>query len=110
MIMTTQATGIVADKKGLIKTIEFLSDRAILQAKGYIERLRQEEMEIEAQEIQQRYRNMTLEEVDAEITALKAKHGTTPNAATIAAMKEAEEGLVERVSLDEIRTRCNAIH
>jgi len=48
--MITQATGIAADKKELIQTIEFLSDRAILQTKRYIERLREEEMEREAEE------------------------------------------------------------
>ena len=94
--MTTQTTGAVADKKDLMQTIELLSDRAILQVKGYIERLREEEME--------------LEEIDAEIARLRAKYGTTPNAETIAAMKDAEAGLVEPVTLDEIRARCNAIH
>ena len=54
--------------------------------------------------------DMTLEEIDAKIAELKARYGTTPNATTIAAMKDAEAGLVERVTLDEIRERCNAIH
>jgi len=66
-----------------------------LQVKGYIERLREEEME--------------LEEIDAEIARLRAKYGTTPNTKTIIAMKDAEAGLVEPVTLDEIRARCNAI-
>ena len=90
--MATQTVGIVADKKDLIQTIELLSDREILQVKGYIERLRE------------------LEEIDAEIAELKTKYGIVPNAATIAAMKDAEAGLVEPVTLDEIRARCNAIH
>ena len=107
--MPTQTAEIVVDKNYLIQTIELLSDRAILQAKGYIERLREEEMEREAYEEERRYQNMTLEEIDAEIAELKARYGTTPNATTIAAMKDAEEGLVEPVTLDEIRARCNAI-
>ena len=93
--MITQTEEIIADKKDLIHTIELLSDKAILQAKGYIQRLREEEME--------------LEEIDAEIARLRAKYGTIPNAETIAAMKDAEDGLVEPVTLDEIRARCNAI-
>lgn len=89
--MVTQTARIAVDKKDLIQTIELLSDRAILQAKGYIERLHEEEME--------------LKEIDAEIARLRAIHGTTPNAETIAAMKEAKAGLVEPVTLDEIRAR-----
>ena len=63
----------------------------------------------ETYEEEQRFQSMTLEEIDAEIAALEAKYGTTPNAETIAAMKEAEAGLAEPVTLDEIRARCNAI-
>ena len=101
--MITQATGIVADRKDLIQAIELLPDRAILQIKGYIERLHEEEAERATQE-------MPLEEIDAEIAELKARYGTTPNAETIAAMKDAEAGLVKPVTLNEIRARCNAIH
>ena len=100
--MLTHTAEIIADKKDLIQTIELLSDRAILQVKGYIERLREEEIERVTQD-------MTLEEIDAEIAELEARYGTTPNAATIVAMKEAEAGLVKTVTLDEIRARCNAI-
>ena len=93
--MTTQTAEFITNKKNLMQTIELLSDRAALQAKGYIERLYEEEME--------------LKEIDAEITRLRAIHGTTPNAETIAAMKEAEAGLCARVTLDEIKARRHAI-
>ena len=100
--MVTQTAGTVADKKDLIETIEFLSDRAILQAKGYIERLREEEMELAAQE-------MTLEEIDAEIAELKIRYGTTTNTVTIAAMKEAEAGIGEPTTLEQIKAECDAL-
>jgi hypothetical protein len=70
----------------------------MLQAKGYIERLREEEAEREE-----------LEKIDAEIAELRAKHGTTPNAKTIAAMKEAEAGIGERVTLEQIKAECDAL-
>jgi hypothetical protein len=66
------------DRKGLIRDIEHLSDKAIIQVKGYIDRLREEELE--------------LENIKAEIAVLEAKYGTTPNAETIAAMEEARAG------------------
>ena len=109
MKMTTQTAEFIADKKDLIQTIELLSDRAILQAKGYIERLREEEMEREAEEEERRYQNMTLKEIDAEISELKAKYGTTPNAETIAAMREAEAGLCEKITIDELKAELNAL-
>ena len=64
----------------------------------------------EAEEEERRYQSMTIEEIDAEIANLKAKYGTTPNAKTIAAMKEVENDLGEPVTLEEIKARCNAIH
>jgi hypothetical protein len=45
-----------------------------------------------------------------EIAALEAKYGTTPNAETIAAMKEARAGRGEPITLEELRTECNALH
>jgi hypothetical protein len=50
------------------------------------------------------------EEADAQIAALEARYGTMPNAETILAMSEAAAGLVEPVTLEEIRARCGAIH
>jgi len=93
--MATQTAEIITDKKNILQTIELLSDRAVHQAKGYIERLYQEEME--------------LKEIDAEIARLRAIHGTTPNAETIAAMKEAEAGIGERVTLAQIKAECDAL-
>ena len=93
--MAIQTAEFATDKKDLMHTIELLSDRAVLQAKGYIERLYEEEME--------------LKEIDAEIARLRAIHGTTPNAETIAAMKEAEAGIGERVTLEQIKAECDAL-
>jgi hypothetical protein len=45
-----------------------------------------------------------------EIAALEAKYGTTPNAETIAAMKEARAGRGEPITLEELRAECNALH
>jgi hypothetical protein len=44
-----------------------------------------------------------------EIAALEAKYGTTPNAETIAAMREAEAGIGELVTLEQIQAECNAL-
>ena len=66
-------------------------------------------MEREAEEEERRYQSMTLEEIDAEIAALKAEYGTTPNAETIAAMKEVAAGLGIPTTLEEIRAECNAL-
>ena len=107
--MITQTAEIVADKKDLIQTIEILSTREVLRVKGYIERLREEEMEREAEEEERRYQSMTLDEIKDEIAALEAKYGTTPNAATIAAMKEAEAGLCEEITIDELKAEINAL-
>jgi threonine aldolase len=52
---------------------------------------------------------MTLEEIDAEIAALEAKYGTTPNAETIAAMKELDEGGGEVVTMDELKAMLDEI-
>ena len=102
----------VVNKKNLIQTMEILldlSDRAILQAKDYIERLREEEIEREAYEEEQKYQSMTLDEIKAEIANLKAKHGTTPNDETIAAMKEADAGLCEAITIDELKAEIIAL-
>ena len=94
--MTTQTTEAIADKNNLIQAIELLSDRAVLQVKEYVERIREEELE--------------LEEIDAEIARLRAKHGTTPNTETIAAMKDAEAGIGEPTTIEQIRAECNALY
>ena len=94
--MTTQTAEIIADKKDLIQTIELLSAREILRVKGYIERMREDEILREAEEEERRYQNMTVDEVKAEIAALKAKYGTTPNAETRAAMAELRAGKGKR--------------
>ena len=99
--MATQTAEISADKKGLMEAIEFLPERAILQVKGYIERIREEELERISQDL-------TLEEIDAEIAELEAKYGTTPNAETIAAMEEAEAGGGEVTTIEEIMAELNA--
>jgi hypothetical protein len=48
--------------------------------------------------------------IKQEIAALEAKYGTTPNAETIAAMKEARAGHGEPITLEELRAECNALH
>jgi hypothetical protein len=91
---TATAEVLTVDRKSLIHDIEHLPDRAILQIKGYIERIRDEGLE--------------LENIDAEIAALEARYGTTPNAETIAAMRDAEEGRVEVTTIEEIMAEFNA--
>ena len=103
--MTVQT--LKADKENIID-LGNLPDRAILKIKGYIERVREEEMEREAEEEERRYQSMSIEEIDAEIAALRAKYGTTPNAKTIAAMKEAEAGGGEITTIEEIMAELNA--
>jgi hypothetical protein len=97
--MTTQT--LKGDRENLVHLIERLPDKFILQIKGYIERIR-EEIDYDAEEEERQYQSMTLDEVKAEIAALEAKYGTTPNAETIAAMKEAEAGLGEKITLGVI--------
>ena len=101
-------TLIAADRAALEYLVENLPDRLILQVTGYIERLREEEMEREAEEEERRYQAMSLEEIDAEIAALEAKYGTTPNAKTIAAMKEVEAGLCEKITIEELKAQLRA--
>ena len=83
------------ERQELSRIIEHQPDSAILQIKSYVDHIREEE---------------ELKNIDAEIAVLEAKYGTTPNAATIAAMKEAEEGIGELVTLEQIRAECNALH
>ena len=90
---TTTAERITTDRENLIHIIGELSDKAISQIKGYADRVREEELEV----------------IDTEIAALEAKYGTTPNAETIAAMKEAEAGIGELVTLEQIQAECNAL-
>jgi hypothetical protein len=75
--MTTITAEVADTERGnLIRAIEQLSDKAILRVRGYVERVHEED----------------LESIEAEIAALEAKYGTTPNAETIAAMEEARAG------------------
>ena len=104
--MTTQALEV--DRENIVHLVEQLPDKVLLQVKGYIERIREEEELREAEEEERRYQSMTLEEIDAEIAALRAKYGTTPNARTIAAMKEAEAGGGEVTTIEEIMAELNA--
>lgn len=46
---------------------------------------------------------------DAEIKELEATYGTTPNAETIAAMKELESGTVEAISFEEFKAQIDAL-
>ncbi|MDR1621545.1 MAG: hypothetical protein LBS00_04140 [Synergistaceae bacterium] len=85
-------TTAMAERQEVYQAIEHLSDKAIAQIKGYIDRIREEE----------------LENIKAEIAALEAKYGTTPNAETVAAMMEAEAGIGESVTLEQIQAECNA--
>ena len=72
-----------------ITLLSDLSDRAILQVKGYAERLREEEV------------------IDIEIAELKAKYGTTPNAETQAAIAELRAGKGEKVTIKQIMEELN---
>jgi vacuolar-type H+-ATPase subunit I/STV1 len=90
-------TTATAERQELHQAIERLSDSAILQIKDYVERVR------EAEEEERRYQSMTLDEIKAEIAAMEAKHGTTPNEKTIAAMEELRAGGGKRFhSIDEL--------
>ncbi|MCL1875487.1 MAG: hypothetical protein FWF87_04415 [Synergistaceae bacterium] len=104
--MTAQT--LKADRESIVDIVGHLPDRAILQIKGYIERLREEEMEREAEDEERRYQSMSLNEIDAEIASLRAKYGTTPNAKTIAAMKEVDAGLCEEITIEELKAQLHA--
>jgi hypothetical protein len=103
--MTTQT--LKNDRENLVHLIERVPDKFILQIKGYIERIH-EEIDYDAKEEERKYQSMTLDEIKAEIATLEAKHGTTPNAETIAAMQEAEAGIGEEITLDGLRAEINA--
>lgn len=92
--MTTQT--LKTDRESLAHLVEHLPDRVLLQVKGYIERINEEEMLREAEEEERRYQSMTVDEIKAEITALEAQYGTVPNAETRAAMREVEEMKIAR--------------
>jgi len=96
--MLTQAAEIIADKKDLIQTIELLSAREVLRVKGYIERMREDEILREAAEEERRYQSMTVDEIKAEIAALEAKYGITPNAETREAIAELRAGKGKKFS------------
>jgi hypothetical protein len=79
----TTATAEVTERENLMRVIERLSDRAILQVRGYAERVHEEEIEeLEEQEDiayidalpREEYENAVPEEVI--ITDYKAKYGT----------------------------------
>ena len=46
---------------------------------------------------------------EAEIAALEAKYGTTPNAETVAAIEECRRGEGTPMTLEEIRAECEAL-
>ena len=81
------------NKKSLVSLVEQLPDKLILKVTEYIK----EEMEREAAEEERRYQSMSVEEIHAEIDALHEKYGMTPNARTIAAIKEVEDGLTKKL-------------
>jgi hypothetical protein len=109
--MTTQTAEISAvNKKNLIHNIEQLPDSAIFQIKGYVERIREEIVESEAKEEERRYQSMALEDIKAEIAALETEYGTTPNAETVAAIRELRAGKGERVTIAQIMAEFNAEH
>ena len=97
-----------ADRENLVSLVDQLPDNLILRVKGYIERICEEQMEREAEEEERRYQSMSVEEIHAEIDALHEKYGMTPNAKTIAAMKEVEAGLGEEITIDELKAQINA--
>jgi hypothetical protein len=83
--MTTQT--VTTERRTLIETINTLPDAAILKLADYVKWLEEE----------------------AEIAALKAKYGTTPNAETIAAIEECRRGESTPMTLEEIRAECEAL-
>ena len=99
---------IAACRENIVYLVEQLPDKFILQIKGYIERIYEEEILRDAEEEERRYQSMTLDDIKAEIAELKAKYGTTPNAATIAAMKEAEADLGEEITIEELKSQLHA--
>jgi hypothetical protein len=94
--MTTATTTATAERQEVHQAIERLSNKAIVQIKGYIDRVREEELE--------------LENIKAEIAALEAKYGTTPNAETVEAIEELRAGKGERVTIAQIMAELNAGH
>ncbi|MCL2009615.1 MAG: hypothetical protein FWG71_03595, partial [Synergistaceae bacterium] len=98
-----------ADRENLVSRVGNLPDKFMLQIKECLERVEEEILREEAEEEERRYQEMSVEEIHAEIAALKAKYGTTPNAETIAAMKEVEDGLTEPVTIDELKAMLYAL-
>jgi ERCC4-related helicase len=94
--MTTQTVEIstTATIQGVLHDISMLSDSGIQRLAEYVKRL------VEEQEI---------ESIKAEIAALEAKYGTTPNAETIAAMEEGLRGGGIPMTLEEIQAECEAL-
>ncbi|GHV32066.1 hypothetical protein FACS1894167_14930 [Synergistales bacterium] len=78
--MIAQTAGsISAERQDLHRLIDVLPDRAIYKITGYIERMREED-------------DAEFEAIGAEIAALEAKYGTTPNAKLRASIEELRAG------------------
>jgi hypothetical protein len=86
--MTTTTAEIVKPSaiQNLLRDMSELSDEGMQKLAQYAQRLREEQ----------------------EIAELKARFGTTPNAETVAAMKEADEGRGEVTTIEEITAELNA--
>jgi hypothetical protein len=84
-------------REALRKSIDTLSDAAIERLAHYVAFLRYEDEIPNA------------ETIAAEISALEARYGTTPNAGTIAAMKELDEGGGDVVTMDELKAMLDEI-
>ena len=98
-----------ADRENLVSLVGQLPDNLVLQVKGYVERICEEQMEREAEEEERRYQSLSVGEIHAEIDALHEKYGMTPNAKTIAAMKEVEDGQTEKITVDELKALLHAL-
>jgi hypothetical protein len=85
MIMSAQT--VTTERRELHQAVDALPDAAIPKLADYIKWLEEE----------------------AEIAALEAKHWTTPNAETIAAMKELDEGGGEVISMDTLKAMLDEI-
>jgi hypothetical protein len=81
--MTAAATTTIQD---LLRDISALPDHGIRELAEHAKRLAE----------------------DAEIAALEAKHGTTPNAETLEAFRELDEGGGEITTIEEIMAELNA--
>jgi hypothetical protein len=85
---TVTAEGSMSSVQDLFRDMSELSGEGIQKLAQYAKWLREEQ----------------------EIAELKARFGTTPNAETIEAMRELDEGGGEDTTIDEIMTELNAGH